>query len=100
MLWDLVEPGSELWTLALREVRHDFYHLPAYVQLGDSQYEGGRPRAFIARVPLYAAVGGGSKTFLGTVVATGEETPFHFIAPVAPRKLLIDPQLTLLCTSE
>src|SRR5580692_6872502 len=49
MLWDLVEPGSELWTLALREVRHDFYHLPAYVQLGVSQYEGGRPRAFIAR---------------------------------------------------
>ena len=49
MLWDLVEPGSELWTEALREVRHDFYHLPAYVQLGVSQYEGGRPCAFVAR---------------------------------------------------
>jgi hypothetical protein len=49
MLWDLVEPGSELWAAALSELRHDFYHLPQYVRLGVSLYEGGRPRAFIAR---------------------------------------------------
>jgi Acetyltransferase (GNAT) domain len=49
MLWDLVEPGCDLWTEALRGLRHDFYHLPQYVQLGVSQYEGGKPRAFIAR---------------------------------------------------
>jgi lipid II:glycine glycyltransferase (peptidoglycan interpeptide bridge formation enzyme) len=49
MLWDLVEPGCDLWTEALRELRHDFYHLPQYVQLSVSLYEGGKPRAFIAR---------------------------------------------------
>jgi len=49
MLWDLVEPGSELWTAALRDLRHDFYHLPEYVRLSVGLYEGGRPRAFIAR---------------------------------------------------
>jgi len=49
MLWDLVEPGSELWADALRDLRHDFYHLPGYVRLGVGLYEGGRPRAFIAR---------------------------------------------------
>jgi hypothetical protein len=49
MLWDLVEPGSELWTSALRELRHDFYHLPEYVRLCVGLYEGGKPRAFIAR---------------------------------------------------
>ncbi len=49
MLWDLVEPGSELWTAALRELRHDFYHLPEYVRLSVGLYEGGKPRAFIAR---------------------------------------------------
>jgi hypothetical protein len=63
-------------------------------------YQTGVPRAFIASVPLYAAGSGGSKTLIGTVVATGEETSFHFVAPVPPRKILIDPQLTLLCTSE
>jgi hypothetical protein len=49
MRWDLVEPGSELWTTALREVRHDFYHLPEYVRLCVGLYEGSEPRAFIAR---------------------------------------------------
>jgi hypothetical protein len=63
-------------------------------------FQTGVPRAFIASVPLYAAGSGGSKTLIGTVVATGEETSFHFVAPVPPRKILIDPQLTLLCTSE
>jgi hypothetical protein len=49
MLWNLVEPGSDLWTDALGELRHDFYHLPQYVRVCVSLYEGGRPRAFIAR---------------------------------------------------
>ncbi len=49
MLWDLVEPGSDLWTDALRDLRHDFYHMPEYVRLCVSLYEGGRPCAFIAR---------------------------------------------------
>jgi hypothetical protein len=49
MLWDLVEPGSELWTAALRDLRHDFYHLPDYVSLCAWLYDGGAPRAFIAR---------------------------------------------------
>jgi lipid II:glycine glycyltransferase (peptidoglycan interpeptide bridge formation enzyme) len=49
MFWDLVEPGSDLWTEALRELRHDFYHLPQYVRLCTSLYEGGLACAFIAR---------------------------------------------------
>jgi Acetyltransferase (GNAT) domain len=49
MFCDLVEPGSELWTSALRDLRHDFYHMPNYVRLCVSLYEGGKPRAFIAR---------------------------------------------------
>jgi hypothetical protein len=49
MLWDLVGPRSELWTSALRELRHDFYHMPEYVRLCVGLYEGGKPRAFIVR---------------------------------------------------
>jgi hypothetical protein len=58
------------------------------------------PHSFITRVPLYAAGPAGHSTLLGTVVAAGPETPFHFTAATPPHKLLIDPQLTLLCTTE
>jgi len=58
----------------------------------------GVPRSFIAPVPIYFSEAGRG-VYLGTVNTTGPETSFHFNAAVAPRKLLIDPQLTLLCTS-
>jgi len=59
----------------------------------------GVPRSFIARVPLYFNEAGRS-VFLGAVITAGPETSFHFNADSAPHKLLIDPQLTLLCTSD
>jgi len=62
-------------------------------------FQTGVPRSFIARVPLYYS-DAGRNVFLGSVVAAGPETSFHFIAAVAPRKLHIDPQLTLLCTTD
>jgi aminopeptidase N len=58
------------------------------------------PNSFIARVPIYAATSGAHPVLLGTVVAAGPETSFHFAATTPPHKLLIDPQLTLLCTTE
>ena len=58
------------------------------------------PKSFIARVPLYASTPGTHPIFLGTVVAAGAETQFHFTASTSPRKLLIDPQMTLLCTTQ
>jgi hypothetical protein len=57
------------------------------------------PRSFIASVPLYAS-GAGHGTFLANIVAAGPETSFHFVAASAPRKIIVDPQMTLLCTSE
>ena len=61
--------------------------------------QSGVPRSFIAPVPLYFREIGRT-IYLGTVNTTGPETSFHFNAATAPRKLLIDPQLTLLCTAE
>ena len=59
------------------------------------------PQSFIARVPLYTTVALGARpVLLGTVVAAGPETQFHFTSPTPPRKLLIDPQMTLLCTTQ
>ncbi len=58
------------------------------------------PETFIAPVPLYATRPGGKPVLLGTVVASGPATPFQFITPVRPKRLLIDPQLTLLCLTQ
>ena len=53
--------------------------------------------------PRPAICGGSPATppvLLGTVVAAGPETPFHFSSATPVRKLLIDPQMTILCTTE
>jgi peptidase M1-like protein len=60
----------------------------------------GVPRSFLAPVPLYGGSGPGHRVFLGTVIATGPETSFSFVAADAPRRILIDPQMTLLCIPE
>jgi len=61
--------------------------------------QGGVPRSFLAPVPLYANEGGHSVE-LGVVVASGPETKFQFTTPAAPGKILIDPRMTLLCSTE
>ena len=60
----------------------------------------GVPRSFIAPVPIYASFGPGRTAFLGTVVASGDETSFTFTTAAQPHKLLIDPHMTLLCIPE
>jgi hypothetical protein len=58
------------------------------------------PHSFIASVPLYASNGLGHNVFLGKVFAAGPETRFQFTAKEAPHKIVIDPQMTLLCSTE
>ncbi len=62
--------------------------------------QNGVPESFIAPVPLYAAAPGGKPVLLGTVVTSGPETSFQFTAAARPKRLLIDPQLTLLCLTQ
>jgi len=63
--------------------------------------QSGVPLSFIAPVPIYAPQAlGGKPVLLGTVITNGEETPFQFTVRTAPKKLLIDPNLTLLCLIE
>jgi hypothetical protein len=57
--------------------------------------QSGVASSFVAPVPIYASNGG----YLGRVIASGSETPFHFLAAREPGKLLIDPQMTLLCVT-
>jgi hypothetical protein len=37
---------------------------------------------------------------LGRVITGGPETPFHFVSPRDLGKLVIDPQMTLLCVAD
>ncbi len=55
--------------------------------------QSGVAASFVAPVPIYSSNGG----YLGRVIASGAETPFHFNVTREPGKLLIDPQMTLLC---
>ncbi|HYL68323.1 MAG TPA: M1 family aminopeptidase [Candidatus Limnocylindria bacterium] len=52
---------------------------------------------FTAAVPLYGGKPGGKLERLGIVVTTGPETRFHFVVKNRPPRILVDPQLTLLC---
>ncbi len=69
-------------------------------QVRGTLHQSGVPRSFIAPVPLYVSTSPGKSVFLGTVLATGEETRFNFVSATDPRKLLIDPHMTLLCVPE
>ncbi|MBI1750028.1 MAG: hypothetical protein HYR59_05130 [Acidobacteria bacterium] len=63
--------------------------------------QSGVPVSFIAPVPIYEPrAPGGKPVLLGTVVTNGEETPFQFTVRTAPKKLLIDPNRTLLCLTD
>jgi hypothetical protein len=75
------------------------HHTEKGYQVRGKLFQTGVPRSFIASVPLYAG-GAGRGTLLTTVVTAGPETSFHFVSPNLPRKIAIDPQMTLLCTSE
>ncbi|HYU21661.1 MAG TPA: M1 family aminopeptidase [Candidatus Dormibacteraeota bacterium] len=75
------------------------HHTEKGYQIRGNLFQTGVPRSFVASVPLYAG-GAGHGAFLVTVVAAGPETSFQFVAPSLPRKIVVDPQMTLLCTSE
>ena len=75
-------------------------HTEKGYQVRGKLLQGGVPESFIAPVPLYASTGVGRTVYLGTVTATGAETPFSFTSTVDPHKLLIDPHMTLLCVAD
>lgn len=55
---------------------------------------------FTEAVPIYATRSGETRWRLGTVVTTGTETKFRFVSRLRPTHLVIDPDLTLLCTTK
>jgi Peptidase family M1 domain len=56
------------------------------------------PDNLVTPVPLYISVAG-RMVLLGRVFADGAETPFHLTAPLGARKVVVDPDHTLLARS-
>ncbi len=81
-------------------VEFSIHHTEKGLIVRGKLFQNDVPHYFITRVPLYANDGPGHLVFLGDVVAAGPETSFHFAAKLPPHKLVIDPQMTLLCTTE
>jgi hypothetical protein len=53
------------------------------------------PEDLVTAIPLYASLAG-KNIFLGHVFAEGREIPFRISAPAGTRKILLDPEQTLL----
>jgi len=54
------------------------------------------PDDLVTAVPVHASLGANSQVLLGIVLADGSETPFRFSAPAGTRKILLDPEQTIL----
>jgi Aminopeptidase N len=98
-------PGSMEWFFAdwVRGTGVPRYRLESSVKRLEKGFlvrgkllQTGVANSFVAPVPIYSSNGG----YLGRVIAAGAETPFRFFSAREPGKLLIDPQMTLLCVAE
>jgi peptidase M1-like protein len=54
------------------------------------------PDDLVTAVPVYAVLANNSQSLIGQVLADGAETPFHLTAPAGARKIVLDPEQTIL----
>jgi aminopeptidase N len=54
------------------------------------------PQDLVTSVPVYAVLAGKQTVLLGRVFADGEESSFHMPAPAGARKIVLDPNETIL----
>lgn len=54
------------------------------------------PKDLVTSVPIFAQLSGNRRVFIGHVFADGPETSFRIFAPAGTRKLVVDPEETVL----
>jgi hypothetical protein len=86
--------GTSVPILELKNVK--FLHPREATSATGSIMQRDAPADLITPVPLYAEVPGKPPVLLGRVFADGPETTFHLRVPPGTRKILLDPQETLL----
>jgi len=90
----------ETWINGTAIPRFELHNLKYLDQEGTATVRGviwqkDAPKDLVTSVPLYASRGG-KLVWLGRVFADGPETPFLIHAPVGTRKIVVDPDETLL----
>lgn len=90
--------GSAVPAFALREVK--FTQRSATTTVSGIIEQQHAPATLVTAVPVYAVISGGRSIFVARVFADGKETPFHLSVPAGTRKLVIDPEQTLLSRSK
>ena len=58
------------------------------------------PEDLVTAIPVYAQTANNVQIYLGQVLADGAETAFRLAAPAQARKILLDPDQTILSTSK
>jgi hypothetical protein len=85
--------GSAIPKFELRDVK--FADKTGATTVSGTIVQEDAPDWLVTAVPLYASTAGGN-VFLGRVFAEGQKTSFHISSPRQTRKILMDPEHTLL----
>ena len=89
--------GTSLPKLELQNVR--FSAQPAGTTVTGVIRQENAPDDLVTSVPVYAVVSGKNAVPIGRVFADGPETSFRLQAPVGSRKILLDPNGTILTSN-
>jgi hypothetical protein len=85
--------GTAIPHFELRGVRYS--NKPGGTAISGTILQKDAPEDLVTSVPVYASVAG-RMVSLGRVFADGLETPFHLTGPAGTRKVVLDPNQTLL----
>jgi aminopeptidase N len=85
--------GSSIPAFDLRDVK--FSNKAGATAVTGTITQEHAPESLVTAVPVYA-VGDGKSTFLARVFVEGSETQFHLSVPAGTRKVVLDPERTLL----
>jgi hypothetical protein len=88
--------GTAIPRLELRGVKYS--DQPGSTTISGMLLQKDAPANLVTSVPLYASVAG-KMALIGRVFADGAETPFHLSASLGTRKVVVDPDQTLLARS-
>jgi hypothetical protein len=85
--------GTAIPSLSLRDLKYSGKN--ASTMVSGTLVQEDAPDTLVTAAPLYASVDG-KEVFLKEVFAEGHETQFHILAPAGARRIVIDPEHTLL----
>jgi hypothetical protein len=92
--WDGWIQGTSVPMMELKNLR--ILHSKEEAWASGTIVQRDAPEDLITPVPLYAEAPGRPPVLLGRIFADGGETTFRLRVPSGTRKILLDPQLTLL----